>query len=289
MTHASPSHPSWPWRIAQFPLTRLLVLGGALFLLMGVKNGFNQQLAASPWLALAATAGMVGLSLAVYAAFARWVERRPVSDLGLAGMGRELGTGLLVGAGLYTLCVVILMLLGHYRIHSLNPWHFMLPALAMALGSGVIEELLFRGVLFRIVEASLGSWASIVVSSFVFGFAHLQNPQATVAGAVFISIEAGLLLAAAYMVTRRLWLAIGVHIAWNYTQSGIFSGAVSGTESAAGLVNATIQGPVLLTGGAFGLEASVVAFLLCTTAGIVLLRMAVRRGHVVPPFWQRSR
>ena len=70
----------------------------------------------------------------------------------------------------------------------------MLPAVAMALSSGIFEELLFRGALFRIVEEWFGSWISLAVSSFVFGFVHLLNPAGTIIGAMFISIEAGLLL-----------------------------------------------------------------------------------------------
>jgi hypothetical protein len=90
------------------------------------------------------------------------------------------------------------------------------------------------------------------------------------------------------MVTRRLWLAMGFHMAWNFTQSGVFSGVVSGSDSAPGLIKATIQGPDLLTGGSFGLEASVIACVLCTTTGVLLLRMAIKRGHVVRPPWSRN-
>ncbi len=193
-----------------------------------------------------------------------------------------------MGAGLYTLCVLILMVSGIYRIDGVNSWTFLLPALAMTVISGFFEELIFRGALFRIVEEWLGSWIALAVSSFVFGFVHLTNPAGTVTGALFISIEAGLLLAAAYMLTRRLWLSIGFHMAWNYTQSGIFSGIVSGNEGAQGLLRSSINGPILLTGGSFGLESSLVAFLLCTATGVALLTLAVRRGHVVPPFWRRA-
>ncbi|QCK86975.1 CPBP family intramembrane metalloprotease [Phreatobacter aquaticus] len=284
---ASPK-PPLVLRIAQFPLVRLLVLGGGLFFLMAVHGGFMIKLAGMPWLRLAVTVAMVAAALAIYAGFVLLVERRAVGELSLAAMPRELGIGLLIGAGLYTACVLILMLLGIYRIEGLNPWSFMLPAVVMALSSGIFEELVFRGALFRIVEEWLGSWISLVVSSLVFGITHLINPQATLLGALFISVEAGLLLAAAYMVTRRLWMSFGFHMAWNYTQSAIFSGIVSGGVSEPGLIRNTIQGPVLLTGGNFGLESSVIAFLLCTTTGVVLLVMAVRRGHVVPPFWERQ-
>jgi uncharacterized protein len=111
---------------------------------------------------------------------------------------------------------------------------------------------------------------------------HLVNPGATLLNAAAISIEAGVLLAAAYMLTRRLWLCIGIHIAWNFTQGGIFSVAVSGGQSK-GLLRSNMVGPDWLTGGAFGAEASVVALAVCLAAGITLLVLAVKRGNVVSP------
>jgi hypothetical protein len=96
------------------------------------------------------------------------------------------------------------------------------------------------------------------------------------------------LLAAAYMLTRRLWLGIGFHISWNYTQSAVFSGVVSGSVADPGLFKTVMTGPDLLTGGSFGLEASLIACLLCTTAGTILVMRAVRRGQVMQPFWSRT-
>ncbi|WP_237216640.1 CPBP family intramembrane glutamic endopeptidase [Falsiroseomonas oryziterrae] len=275
-----------PWAVAM-PLARLVVLGGALFVMLVMSNDVMVALSGRPLASAAGVAGMTAAGLAVYVGFARFVERRRVTELSLPGMGRELGLGLAVGAGLYVACVLVLMALGIYRIEGLNPWTFLLPALAMALSSGMFEELLFRGVVFRSIEEVFGSWIALVVSSLVFGFVHLLNPAATVMGAVFISIEAGLLLAAAYMLTRRLWLSIGFHMSWNYTQSAVFSGIVSGGDADPGLMRASIDGPVALTGGSFGLESSVVALLLCTATGLILLAMAIRRGNVVPPLWRR--
>jgi hypothetical protein len=279
--------PVFGLRMLAMALIRLVVLGGAVFVMLVMSNDVMASLVGRPLAAAAAVVGMGAAGVAVYVGFGRLVERRRVEELSLPGMGQELGLGLVVGAGLYAGCVLILMVLGIYRIEGLNPWIFLLPAVAMALSAGIFEELLFRGVLFRTLEEVFGSWIALVVSSFVFGFVHLLNPAGTVMGAVFISIEAGLLLAAAYMVTRRLWLGIGFHIAWNYTQSAIFSGIVSGSDSAPGLIRASIDGPAALTGGSFGLEASLVAFLLCTATGLILLSIAIRRGHVVPPAWRR--
>ena len=288
MNARAETQPALWLRILQFPLTRLILLGGPVFYMMGMSNGFMAYFQGDPLKSIAAVVGMATAALAIYAGWARFIERRPVSELSLPGAGKEWGTGLLIGAGLYTACILVLMALGMYRIEGLNPWIFVIPAVAMALSSGIFEELFFRGILFRSVEDMFGSWISLAVSALVFGLAHLANPAGTITGAIYISIEAGLLLAAAYMLTRRLWLSIGFHMAWNYTQSAIFSGIVSGGVSEPGLIRSNIKGPEVFTGGSFGLESSVIAFAFCTATGIALLIMAVRRGGIVPPPWKRK-
>lgn len=286
MNDVTTQKPLW-LHIAQFPPLRLVMFGAVMFYLLGWSNTFIGDTAGNPLLQIAVVIGWSAVGFAVYIGLVRLIERRPVTELALPGMGRELGIGLLIGAGLYTACILILMAVGIYKIDGLNPVSYLLPAIALPLSSGIFEELLFRGVLFRIVEERLGSWISLAVSSMVFGLVHLMNPTATLLGALFISVEAGILLAAAYMLTRRLWMSMGFHIAWNYTQSGIFSGVVSGGYALPGLIKPVIDGPPLLTGGAFGIESSVIAFVLCTATGVILLIMASRRGHVVPPFWKR--
>lgn len=288
MTSPSQALPDLARRILSSPPARVLLLGFILLLMMGLNEDVMTSYAKDSVKSVQHIVALAIAGFAVYIGYAHFIERRAVAELSLAGMGREFGMGLLIGAGLYTICELILIALGIYRINGLNPWRYLVPAIAMALSSSIFEELLFRGVLYRSVETWLGSWAALVVSSLVFGLTHLINPQATLEGALFIAVEAGLLLAAAVMLTRRLWLSIGFHMAWNYTQSAIFSGAVSGNEAAPGLIRSTIKGPDLLTGGRFGVESSVLALLLCTTTGIVMLVMAVKRGRVVPPIWKRT-
>lgn len=279
--------PGLACRILGSPLARILVLGFVLFMMMALNTDVMTSYAGQPVKEIQHIVALAIAGVAVYRAYAWFIERRPVSELALPGMGRELGIGLLIGAGLYAVCELILMALGIYRINGLNPWSFMLPAIASALSSGVYEELLFRGVVYRSVETWFGSWAALVVSSLVFGLTHLINPQGTLEGSLFIAVEAGVLLAAAFMLTGRLWLSIGFHVAWNYTQSAIFSSIVSGNEASEGLVRSTIKGPDYLTGGSFGVESSVLALVLCTTTGIVMVVMAVKRGKIVPPMWKR--
>ena len=287
MTGNSSAAPGLVRRILRSPPVRILVLGFVLVMMMTLNTDVMVSYAGEPLKAVAHVVALAVAGFAIYIGYAHLVEQRPISELALPGMGRELGTGMLIGVGLYTACVLILIGLGIYRVEGLNPLGFMVPAIAMAVSSAVYEELLFRGVLFGSVEAWFGSWAALVVSSLVFGLTHLVNPEGTVEGALFIAVEAGILLAAAYMLTRRLWVSMGFHAAWNYTQSAIFSGIVSGNEASQGLIRSAVQGPELLTGGKFGLESSVLALVLCTTTGVVMLVMAVRRGRIVPPIWRR--
>lgn len=275
-------------RVLASPPVRVPLLGFVLLMMMSLNSDVMTSYAGQPVKAVLHIVALAIAGIAVYRGYAQLIERRPVDELGQRGLGRELGIGLLVGAGRYTACEGVLMALGIYRIQGLNPPSFLIPALAMAISASVFEELLFRGVLYRSVEAWFGSWAALGVSSLVFGLSHLLNPQATLEGALFIAVEAGILLAAAYMLTRRLWLSIGFHLAWNYTQSAIFSGIVSGTDAAPGWIRSTMQGPDYLTGGQFGVESSVLALGLCTTTGVVMLVMAMRRGRIVPPIWRRS-
>lgn len=287
MTETSAAaQPMW-LRILQSPLTRLIVLGAAMFQFMGWAQARLEQFHDTPLLGVPIQIALGLAAIALYAAYGKFIERRDVTELSTPGLGREWVIGALIGAGLYTACAVILMALGIYKVEGLNPLAFLIPNLALAIKSGVFEELLFRGVLFRSVEAIFGSWVGILVSSLVFGLLHLLNPDATLGGAIYICIEAGLLLAAAYLVTRRLWICMGFHMAWNYFQSAVFSGVVSGAVSDPGLLKARIEGPELLTGGSFGMEHSVVALVLCTTTGVILLMIAIRRGHIMPPIWKR--
>lgn len=275
-------------RLFRSPPVRILLLGFLLLMMMSLNTDVMTSYAGEPFKSVQHIVALAIAGIAVYLAYASFIEQRAVSELALLGLRRELGIGLLIGAGLYATCELILMALGIYRISGLNSLGFMIPAIAMALSSGVYEELLFRGVLYRSVETWFGSWAALVVSSLVFGLTHLMNPQGTLEGALFIAVEAGILLAGAYMLTGRLWVSMGFHVAWNYTQSAIFSSIVSGNDEAQGLIRSTVNGPDWLTGGNFGVESSVIALVLCTTTGIVMVVMAAKRGKIVPPIWKRS-
>jgi membrane protease YdiL (CAAX protease family) len=274
------------------PLLRLLVgvvvVIGSLLLAGVLWSKLLPPGAIPPFGDLFTQVVLVGLVMLAYAAYVRWFERRPVTEFGREGALREWVVGAALGFGLISAVVGVIALLGGYRITGTNPASVLVPVLAMAIFSGVFEEIIARGLVFRLLEQWLGSWTALALSALLFGFLHIMNPNATVLAAAAISIEAGVLLGALYMLTRRLWMAIGLHMAWNFTQGGIYGVAVSGIEMQ-GLLFNTMQGPPLLTGGEFGAEASLPAVIICTTVGLWVLYLAHRKGHFIPASWHRFR
>lgn len=202
---------------------------------------------------------------------------------------RNLLIGLGAGLATFSLAVAVAAALGVYRVSGEGDLRGLLPALiASALFPAVSEELLFRGILFRWIEDFGGSWLALLVTSALFGCAHLLNPHASAIAAVGIAFEAGVMLGAAYMLTRSLWMPMGLHAAWNFAQGEIYDIPVSGT-AVHGMLNARLNGPPLLTGNGFGLEASLTAIVVATLFGLWLLWLAIRRGELVNPRWVRRR
>ncbi|WP_375397034.1 lysostaphin resistance A-like protein [uncultured Sphingomonas sp.] len=232
--------------------------------------------------------GAAAILSAVYAGFCRFVERRPVRELSLDNALPELGIGIGTGLALFSVVVAVIWAFGGYRVIGYHGAGVLVPALAIAISSGFTEEIFFRGFFFRLTERWLGTWAALALSAALFGALHLGNPHATLLAAVAIMLEAGIMLAAVYMLTRRLWAAIGLHGAWNFAQGGIYGIAVSGGEMD-GILRPRMTGADLLTGGAFGAEASLPAIVVATAFGIMLLVVARRRGQFLAPLWIRRR
>ena len=147
--------------------------------------------------------------------------------------------------------------------------------------------MVFRGIIFRIIHESLGSWIAILISALLFGFAHGANPNASLFSSIAIALEAGVLLSAMFLYTKRLWMVIGIHASWNFFQGNILGVAVSGSQMKS-VLKAELNGPKLLTGGAFGGETSIITIVICCLTGIVFLVLAHRRGHIQKPFWRRK-
>jgi membrane protease YdiL (CAAX protease family) len=278
-------------RIVDFPLVALVfaillyAFATALALAIGKqvpplgKDGTTAVHAVINLLLMAATYKLV---------IARLGERRH-DDLPARGALRDLAFGLAAGVVIFSVVVGLAALAGVYRIFGCcSTSELAMDLVTIAIMPAFTEELLFRGILFRWIEEFGGSWAALVITSALFGLAHIMNPNATWFSSFAIAVEAGVLLGAAYMLTRSLWMPMGLHAAWNFTQGFIFDVPVSGIDQH-GLVEAKLSGPQLLSGGTFGLEASLIALLVATAAGAWLTWLAVKRGELMQPWWVTRR
>ncbi|MEW9549781.1 lysostaphin resistance A-like protein [Nonomuraea sp. NPDC050783] len=223
-----------------------------------------------------------GLAVLAYAWVVRWSERRAPVEVAAEGAAAATGRGVLIGAGMFAAVIASIALVGGYRIDGTGSVTGALGLVGFMAAAAATEELLFRGILFRIVEERVGTRVALVLTAVLFGLSHLFTMHASLWGAIAIAVEAGGMLAAAYAATRTLWLPIGLHFAWNFTAAGVFGTEVSGNGAVQGLLHGVTSGPAALTGGTFGPEGSLFAVAFGLLLTLVFLRLARRRGTLVP-------
>ncbi len=189
-------------------------------------------------------------------------------SLSFRGKMRMMGIGWTVAAVNFLAIIVCLFLCGYYRIVTVEfDVASQLSWLSLFLLVGVVEEVVFRGILFRLITDKWNIAVGLTTSSLLFGLAHLGNPGATLWAALAIALASGWLFGMAYAYHQTIWVPIGMHWAWNYLEGGVFGCAVSGTPlDYRPLITPGISGSDILTGGAFGPEASII----CVALGIVL-------------------
>lgn len=292
-TPATAAKPNLALRVLRYPITLLVIealILGVLGLPLEAFNLVAPRSVSPPTKFIIVVVALV-IFVLVWKAFRRWVEGDRDREFTLPGAGKEAGAGLLAGFALFSLMTGLVALLGGIEVtgtRSFAQSQFWVWA-GLGLASGIVEETLFRGVILRQLEKLVGTWWALAATSFLFGAVHMTNKDATLTGAISIMVEAGILLGAAYLYTRRLWLAAGMHAAWNFTQAWVFSVPVSGTGDTYGILVTERHGSEWLTGGKFGLEASMAAVFVATVAGLFLLWKAHQRGTFVAPIWRRPR
>jgi membrane protease YdiL (CAAX protease family) len=269
-------------KVTGLPLIRLIL--GFLIVFIPVAIG-HMVIGSLPlsrlWRSILVMAFTLPVAYGAYYILVHFIERRQMTELSPSGAAREIVQGIVIGVLFFSSIIAILALAGAYQVIGIDHWSVLLPPFFFAVSAAVFEEILFRGVLFRGIERSLGSWMALVISAVIFGGLHLMNKDATIVGVIGIMLQTGLTMGAAFMLTRRLWLPMGIHFAGNFMQGGVFGSAVSGNGAETGILRSTITGPDWLTGGAFGIEASLVTIALGLIVGILFLWRAYKKGNVI--------
>jgi hypothetical protein len=231
----------------------------------------------------------VGLAcLLAYLVGTHFIERRPVVEFSPAPALPEGLVGLLAGMALFAAVILVLWLAGVYQPRGWGSLDGIASAFAFWLAVGMLEEIQFRGLVFRLCSKIFGTWGAIVVSGILFGLVHGRAPGAT---AIALSVVAlgGFMLGAAFALTGRLWLPIGIHTGWNFAEGSLFGTAVSGNSLGASLTTGKLVGPDILTGGRFGPEASIITVIVLLAATVFLMWRIARTGRTEPPIWRAEK
>ena len=220
-----------------------------------------------------------------YSFFFRKYEKRKIVEFSTKGIAKYIFIGTLIGILLQSLTILVIYLAGNIEIVAVNPISYIIIPFTVAFSVAIFEEILIRGIIFRILEEKLGSYHSLFITTIIFGALHLGNPNSTLLSGLCVGIEAGFLMGAAYIYTRNLWFPIAIHFAWNFMQSGIFGAITSGNEKTSGLLTTKITGNQLITGGEFGPEATIQAMFFCVLATIILLQLS--KNKIIRPYWKK--
>lgn len=249
--------PLWKWALVLLASVILGVMGYALLQFLALADNDLHPIAIT--LAVAAVLGLYALGV-------KLMEGHWPRDLGLGKLLPHTMLGWLIGFVYMTLVSSTIVALGNATVDVRGTvWEEICWWLLVFLTVAVGEEMIFRGIIFRQIDERWNTWTALIVSALLFGFIHLPNNGATWWSSLAIAIEAGLMLGAAYKWSGSLWLPIGIHWAWNFTQGNVFGASVSGNVAGGSLLEMQVNGPDIITGGDFGPEASIVA----VTLGII--------------------
>ncbi len=217
---------------------------------------------------------VIGLFLAILLGWAcgRFFEGLPFRALGIWFTKlwfKDLLIGLAIGAGSISLAVLVAMAFGGLRFNYNESAGS--TAILITLGASFIvftfgaafEEVLIRGYMFQTFTRAKLAWLAIAITSLFFAFGHMGNPNANVFSTINTGL-AGIWLGIAYLKTRTLWLATGIHFAWNWVQGAIFGIEVSGLTdiTTAPLLKEVDVPTSLISGGSYGIEGGIA----CTIA-----------------------
>lgn len=264
------------WR---FPIVWMLVGAIGIVLIETLFRQLTERVDGMISLVLTLVMGL--LAIMVYKLTLTYLARRSTPEIARQRAGIEALLGVLTGTIFIAGSVFIIMALGGYSLQwasSANAGSVLLSSIGAALGAAIVEELIFRGLMFQAIDRLGGKPLALAVTSLFFGIAHLGNPGATLWSAFAIALEAGVLLGAAFLWRRNLWFAMGLHFAWNAIE-GVLGIPVSG-HSAPGLFTVEANGATLLTGGDFGLEGSIVSVVVSLLFSIPMLIGAARYRRV---------
>ena len=249
------------------------------FVALSISGRAARGLVTDVWVPLVQQAMLAFLLIVGFAALGFWLDRQshPISEQGLPrrqGWIHEAGIGLSVGWGIALACVLPMTLIGGIAISfssDFGSWGWLLADILFFALLALAEEVAFRGYAFQRFVRAVGPVGATLGFAAIYAIVQALIPGASHAS-VAVSVMVTILLSIAYLRTRALWVSWGINFGWKATRALVFGLAVNGVSTHSPVVQGDPMGPFWLTGGAFGLENSWLAFFVLLAAVPVVYR-----------------
>ncbi len=230
--------------------------------------------------------GIIVSAVLAYWAYVRIVEDRNASELRPATLAIMLGGA--SGGLLMAISMLLVLALGAYEItayHGLQ--HGLLGIAGLIVIAATLEEIAYRCILFRILEAAWGTVPALCLQSVIFALGHLENIEGRASMQELVTMIVSVTLTGAlwtlvFVLSRNLWAAAANHAAWNFTiiLSGLPLSGIEDWRRMAPMVG-EYRGPVWLTGGLFGPESSIVTIVMLAVTVAAMLYWAKRKNRLI--------
>jgi uncharacterized protein len=216
--------------------------------------------------------------LAAYYYLFRLYDKRKITELSIKYLLKEMFGGFLFGFSTISLAIFILYLLGYYQAINISTAHYSIKFFTVLMFAALVEDLFHRGLIVRVCENWLGTNPTLVIAMLV-ELQHIYNPNTNLFS-LFVDLIWGFTMAMMFVYTKRIWLPFFFHLGWNFSQP-FYGSNLTGLNDMGSIIQSKFNGPELLTGGAVGIEDSIITLSFLLFIGIALYYLAKKEGKIV--------
>ncbi len=270
-------------KILYFPITKIILGIGICFsLLVSVQNFISKPFfysfikdknIADPIIHLIS----FSVLLTSYYYLFRIYDKREIKELSITYLPKELFGGFIFGFLTISFSVFCLYLLGYYEVLSISTANYSLKLFGALLVAALIEDLFIRGLILREMENWLGTNFALIIGM-LFETWHVFNDNSNLFS-LFTDLIWGFTMGMLFIYTKRVWLPFFFHLGWNFAQP-FYGSNLTGLDSMGTIIQSKFNGPVLFTGGAIGVECSIITVALLLCIGVVLYYKTIKEGKI---------
>jgi membrane protease YdiL (CAAX protease family) len=271
-------------RVLNFPVTKIITGVAVCFsLLVGIQNFVSKPFFYSIIQDKSIADPVIHcvsfiVLLAGYYCLFRLYDKREVTELSIKHLFKEMFGGFALGFLTISLSIFILYLSGHYQVLGITTSHYSIKLFTVLLVAALIEDLFIRGLIVRELENWLGTNVTILIGMLLETW-HVFNDNSTLFSLV-TDLVWGFTLAMLFIYTKRIWLPFFFHLGWNFSQP-FYGSNLTGLDNMGSIIQSEFSGSELLTGGAIGIEGSVITVFLLLFIGITLYYLAKKEGKII--------